>query len=452
MTTHKREPTRVVLYVGEGRDRIHDKAVRAMTRTGALVTVTRTQAPPSGVGARAHEQAVALVSVSALEQERGWSALRDMPVIWVGDGRHDRTALDALGGSSLLPLDFTDDELWAMVKTVLPRDTFAHGAPPEASLFVAKSESMVALLHDVMAFAGNDQNVMIQGETGVGKELIAQMVHQGHQRYGRGPFVAVNCGAIPDGLFESLFFGHTKGAFTGALAAHKGYLEQADGGTLFMDEIGDLPLFQQVKLLRVLESGVVTSLGAQLPVRLDFRLVAATNRNLRDLVRNGSFRADLFYRLAVIEFNVPNLEQRGACDKVAIFSMMVARVIGPDAQGKAVEIPKWLCDQVAAMNFPGNVRQLRNLAERVGVVWQQTGQWTPSRINDALDRVRDMAAPQSAVAVARRATGSEERARIIRELDRNSWQRQRTAEQLGMSRKSLWEKMRRFNIVGEGED
>ena len=121
----------------------------------------------------------------------------------------------------------------------------------------------------------------------------------------------MNCGAIPDGLFESLFFGHSKGSFTGAVVAHKGYFEQADGGTLFLDEIGDLPLYQQVKLLRVLEDSAVTRIGSATPVKLDFRLVAATNKHLPQLVKDGTFRADLYYRLAVIELKIPSLEERG---------------------------------------------------------------------------------------------------------------------------------------------
>ncbi|RYG09152.1 MAG: sigma-54 factor interaction domain-containing protein, partial [Burkholderiales bacterium] len=227
---------------------------------------------------------------------------------------------------------------------------------------VADSEPMQLLLKDVRAFAGSDHNVLIEGETGVGKELVAELLHQGHPRYARGPFVPVNCGAIPDGLFESIFFGHARGAFTGAIQAHKGYLEQAHQGTLFLDEVGELPLFQQVKLLRVLETGLMTRVGAETPIQVDFRLVAATNRNLREQVKSGAFRADLFYRLAVIELEVPNLEERGAIDKIAIFCLLLARMLDPAGPPSLRHVPGWLTDAVAGMQFPGNVRQLRNLA------------------------------------------------------------------------------------------
>src|ERR1700744_6224340 len=169
----------------------------------------------------------------------------------------------------------------------------AHTAQTlESSALVANSECMQALLHEVDTFADCDPGVPVHGETGVGKERIAQLLHEKHTRYREGPFVAVNCGAIPDGLFESLFFGHAKGSFTGAAATHKGYFEQADGGTLFLDEIGDLPLYQQVKLLRVLEDSAVTRVGSATPIKVDFRLLAGANRNLHKQVKEGKFSAD----------------------------------------------------------------------------------------------------------------------------------------------------------------
>lgn len=436
----------LVISVSEGSARFFDRVVLAMAHTGAVIQ--RAEHVPIHPDYPGHTRVLALVSVSVPMNERGRYGMDGLPVVWVDSEGYDAQAPDLpylLDGCQLLSPDFTPAELRAVVDGLDAPDPPARPAVEVGGVaVVAESAPMIALLDEVRAFADNDHNALVQGETGVGKELIAELLHHGHHRYGAGPFVAVNCGAIPDGLFESLFFGHAKGSFTGAVHAHKGYLEQARGGTLFMDEVGELPLFQQVKLLRVLESGRMTRLGSEAPIQLDFRLVAATNRDLRELVREGRFRSDLFYRLAVIELNVPNLEERGPIDKVAIFKTMLARMAGLGPADQACNIPAWLTDQVAAMRFPGNVRQLRNLAERVGVIFHQTGKWDARMISNALALASDCGSASQPVSG--RASQPGERARIVSELQKNGWQRQKTADQLGMSRKSLWEKMRKFGI------
>jgi len=319
---------------------------------------------------------------------------------------------------------------------------------------IAIDACMIELLKEVDVYADCEHNVLIYGETGVGKERVAQRLHEKHTGYCQGPFVVVNCGAIPDGLFESLFFGHAKGAFTGAVAAHKGYFEQANGGTLFLDEIGDLPRYQQVKLLRVLEESAVTRVGATTSTRLDFRLVAATNRPLREMVQIGDFRSDLFFRLAVIELYVPSLEERGDQDKIAIFRSIVGQVVGEDIMTTVGDPPLWLLDTVGRMRFPGNVRELRNFAERVGVIVRQTGAWNVETVVKRMLAISGESqpdlAPVEAVDSARRSWDMAERNKIINALDANEWRRQNTAHYLGISRKVLWEKMRKYQIV-DGE-
>ncbi len=444
--TIKADYSNLKLFVAQGDADFFDRVARCLRPLGTVVSRADTL-PLHDIGSG--DQSLALVSVSALALNPGWYAHSEMPVIWVGTERRDGLTLDPMGGTSLLPPDFTDVELRTMVTSVVgelsPLDlpALANGVT-----VVARSMSMISLLDEVMAFADSDQNVLIRGETGVGKELIAELLHRGNRHYSNGQFVPVNCGAIPDGLFESLFFGHVKGAFTGAVQMHKGYLEQANGGTLFLDEIGDLPLFQQVKLLRVLESGVMTRVGSESPIQLDFRLVAATNRNLRELVQADRFRSDFYYRLAVIELEVPTLEQRGAADKIAIFKMVLIRMMPPGQESRANDIPGWLVDRVATLQFPGNIRQLRNLAERIGVIVRQTSQWDEKLINRALEMVMDAGAGVPPALAARRSADAVERARILSELDRNEWHRQKTAQVLGISRKSLWEKMRKLGIMG----
>ncbi|BEU21843.1 sigma-54 dependent transcriptional regulator [Paraburkholderia terrae] len=444
------------LYVWEGKADIVDRVARCMASfeveviraDDVAISVERTSVRPS----------LALISVSVIDTAgfavRDLQATHGMPVIWVGAAPRDQDpAMYPAEYSHVLPLDFTCAELRSMV-TKLIVQLRAHSAQTlESSALVANSECMQALLHEVDTFADCETSVLVHGETGVGKERIAQLLHEKHSRYGRGPFIAVNCGAIPDGLFESLFFGHSKGSFTGAVGAHKGYFEQADGGTLFLDEIGDLPLYQQVKLLRVLEDSAVTRIGSATPVKLDFRLVAATNRHLPQLVKDGTFRADLYYRLAVIELKIPSLEERGAVDKIAIFKAFIASVVGAERLASLPDIPYWLADAVADTYFPGNVRELRNLAERIGVTVRQIGAWDAARLHRLLAVARSTqpvpAESAAEVLVDRSKWDMVERNRVLAALDANSWRRQDTAQYLGISRKVLWEKMRKYQIFDE---
>ncbi|PMS38093.1 Fis family sigma54 specific transcriptional regulator [Trinickia symbiotica] len=444
------------IYVWEGKADIVERVIRCMASFDVeVIRADGATAPERSSPSRA---ALAIISVSVIDGGsralHDWQATSGMPVIWVGAVPRERDpAIYPPEYSHVLPLDFTCAELRGMV-TKLAAQLRAHTAGTAASTeIVAHSEPMQMLLHEVDTFADCDTSVLIRGETGVGKERIAQLLHEKHSRYRHGPFVPVNCGAIPDGLFESLFFGHAKGSFTGAIGAHKGYFEQADGGTLFLDEIGDLPLYQQVKLLRVLEDGAVTRIGSATPVKVDFRLVAATNKNLPQLVKDGTFRADLFYRLAVIELRIPSLEERGAVDKIAIFNAFIASVVGADRLATLPEIPYWLADSVADTYFPGNVRELRNLAERIGVTVRQIGSWDAARLKRLLAHARNAqpvpAESASELIVDRSKWDMAERSRVLAALATNAWRRQDTAQYLGISRKVLWEKMRKYQIFDE---
>ncbi|MFL9988977.1 sigma 54-interacting transcriptional regulator [Paraburkholderia sediminicola] len=444
------------LYVWEGKADIVDRVARCMASFDVeVIRADNAALSPERTSVR---RSLSIISVSVIDTAdfvvSDLQATHAMPVIWVGavPRDHDPTTYPA-EYSHVLPLDFTCAELRSMV-TKLALQLRAHSARTlESDTLVANSECMQALLHEVDTFADCDTSVLVHGETGVGKERIAQLLHEKHSRYGQGPFVAVNCGAIPDGLFESLFFGHSKGAFTGAIGAHKGYFEQADGGTLFLDEIGDLPLYQQVKLLRVLEDSAVTRIGSATPVKLDFRLVAATNKNLAQLVKDRTFRADLYYRLAVIELKIPSLEERGAIDKIAIFKAFIASVVGAGRLDTLPDIPYWLADTVADTYFPGNVRELRNLAERIGVTVRQIGAWDATRLRRLLSLARSnqpVPAESAAEVLGDRSKWDmSERSRLLAALEANSWRRLDTAEYLGISRKVLWEKMRKYRIFDE---
>jgi two-component system response regulator HydG len=203
--------------------------------------------------------------------------------------------------------------------------------------------------------------VLITGETGTGKELLARSVHQASPRVA-GPFIAVNCGAIPARLFESEFFGHASGAFTGAVGPRAGLLQEASGGTLFLDEVAELDLGMQAKLLRALQEREVRPVGADRAIPVDVRLIAATNRDLQTLVQQGVFRGDLFYRLNVVPIRVPALRDRGA-DVIALARRFVARFaeqMGRRVQGLTPDVAR----QLMSFPWPGNVRQLENVIER----------------------------------------------------------------------------------------
>ena len=444
------------IYVWEGKADIHSRIAACMASFD--IEVIRADGSYSLQEHDSGRPALAVISVSVIDGGASPvtpDLLQGMPVIWVAASSRERDSRNYPPEYlHVLPFDFTGAELRTMV-TKIVRQLRARAVPAqEPNVLIAHSDTMKALLAEVSAFADCDHNVLIRGDTGVGKERIAQQLHLGHHLYGKGSFVAVNCGAIPDGLFESLFFGHAKGSFTGAVQAHRGYFEQASNGTLFLDEIGDLPRYQQVKLLRVLEDNAVTRLGSATPIQLDFRLVAATNRNLREMVASGDFRADLFYRLAVIELHVPDLEERGVIDKIAIFKAILADVLGSDAMLN--DMPVWLLDAIAETFFPGNVRQLRNLAERVAVIVRQLGMWDQLLLQRALALMAGATPPQAPGLGRpgengdRKGWNQTERNSIIAALVQNKWVRQETAQAMGISRKVLWEKMKKYQIV-DGE-
>ncbi|MFO0744210.1 MAG: sigma-54 dependent transcriptional regulator [Myxococcota bacterium] len=221
---------------------------------------------------------------------------------------------------------------------------------------VHRSPGMRRVLETLDKVTDRDLPVLVLGESGVGKELVARALHvNGPRKAGR--FVAENCGAIPKDLFESTFFGHVKGAFTGAMAPRQGLFEQAHGGTLFLDEVGELPLEHQVKLLRVLQERVVRPVGSSREVPVDFRLVAATNRDLEQLVKEGRFREDLFYRLAVVRVSVPPLRERK--DDILPICEHLMEVHGARL-GKRPRLSPEAADRLQAHTWPGNVRELEN--------------------------------------------------------------------------------------------
>ena len=243
-------------------------------------------------------------------------------------------------------------------------DTATDGGEVEAwrAEIVSRSNRMAEVLAEAKLVAASDASVLIRGESGSGKELVAQAIHRASPRSGK-PFVAVNCGAIPENLLESELFGHVKGAFTGAVANHPGLFQAANGGTLFLDEIGDMPVALQVKLLRVLQERMVRPVGASHAVPVDVRILSATHRDLDLAIIDGSFRKDLYYRLNVVALALPTLAERREDIPLlaAHFLARLALKYGRKVNGFAPDAMKAL----TTASWPGNVRQLHNVVEQV---------------------------------------------------------------------------------------
>jgi transcriptional regulator with PAS, ATPase and Fis domain len=213
--------------------------------------------------------------------------------------------------------------------------------------------------------APTDISVLVTGESGTGKEIIPQVIHQLSSRK-HGEYIAVNCGAIPEGTIDSELFGHEKGSFTGASGSRKGYFEVADGGTIFLDEVAELPMQTQVRLLRVLETGEFIRVGSSKPIKTDVRVVAATNENMMQAITSGKFREDLFYRLSTVPISLPPLRKRG--DDIHLLFRKFASDFGDKYRMPGIKLTDEAVNMLINYSWPGNIRQLKNLVEQISVI------------------------------------------------------------------------------------
>jgi two-component system response regulator PilR (NtrC family) len=316
---------------------------------------------------------------------------------------------------------------------------------------LGSSPVMEQLREMIGRVARSQAPVHICGESGTGKELAARMIHESGARRD-GPFVAVNCGAIPTELMESELFGHKRGSFTGAVADTKGLMQSAEGGTLFLDEVADLPLHMQVKLLRVVQEKTVRPVGEAREETVDVRILSATHKNLADLVARGVFREDLFYRINVIELRVPALRERSSDigEIAAAILQRLARRTGTAPPGISAEAIRAL----EAYPFPGNVRELENVLERA-LTLSTGGVITPEHIRlrangRPAEEVRAAAAAATASAVENTALGTQletiERDAIIKALEKTRYNKTAAAKLLGMSFRALRYRIKKLGI------
>jgi DNA-binding NtrC family response regulator len=312
-------------------------------------------------------------------------------------------------------------------------------SPPLSSVqeTLGLSPAMRRLAEKLAAIAGHRETpLLITGESGSGKEVVARRLHDLVDP--SLPFIAVNCAAVPENLIEAELFGHERGAFTGAEQLHHGLFEQAHGGLLFLDEIGDMPLAMQAKLLRAIQDRIVTRVGGCEPIPVNFQLVCATHHDLVDMVREGRFREDLFYRINVIPLRVPPLRERPE-DILWLAERFVAEH-GEAYPAEKKGLSASAREALLAHDWPGNVRELKHLVERACILGSlptiEKHDLFPGEANEARH-------PAATLDTMRKAS---EREHIVRMLDTHGWRMAETADSLGISRKTLWQKMKQMDI------
>jgi len=302
-----------------------------------------------------------------------------------------------------------------------------------------KNPKILNIYKNINKIADSDINVLITGESGVGKEVIAQTIHKLSQR-SRRAFVAVNCAAIPENLFENEFFGHEKGAFTGAITTKKGKFELADGGTIFLDEVGEIPLNLQGKLLRGIQERVIQRVGGEKDIKIDVRIISATNKNLKDMTENNEFREDLYYRLNVVEINIPPLRER--VEDIPIFIDYFIDKFS----NKQVKISNDARDLLIKYEYPGNIRELENIIQRAVALCSGN----IISLNEIPDNIKKRDSLKSISDVPSNLLNEVEileKRRIIEALEKNNFNKSRAANSLGINERVIRYKIKKYKIL-----
>lgn len=378
-----------------------------------------------------------------------------------------RSAVDAMkmGAVDYIAKPFDHDEMLQAVKRILTESQLAQKAPTPKALqqevnreyphsgIIGSCEPMLLLFKKISKVAPTDATVLILGESGTGKELVARALHN-QSRRARAEMISVNCAAIPETLIESELFGHEKGAFTGANSMRQGLVEAADGSTLFLDEIGELPLEAQARLLRVLQEGEIRRVGSVQSIKVDVRLIAATHRNLKELAQRGEFREDLYYRLNVVELNLPPLRERGD-DVVEIANAMLARAC-EKMQQPPMHFSADAVQAIRSYQWPGNVRELENAVERAVILADDDSipaailglDLSPDRyISTSMRENLVQPEPYSSASQPQQGDLSLDDYFVHFVLENElAMTETELARKLGISRKSLWERRQRLGI------
>ncbi len=386
------------------------------------------------------------------ELKRQWP---ELPVVMISGHGTIETAVKA---TKLGAYDFIEKPL-SLEKTLLVVDRALEHARLErenrllrerlarADEIIGMSPAINELRRQIAIAAPTNGRVLVTGENGSGKELVARAVHALSARRDH-PFVEVNCAAIPDELIESELFGHEKGAFTGAIARRRGKFELADRGTLFLDEIGDMSLRTQAKVLRALEEQTIERIGGHELIRVDVRVIAASNQPLVDLIARGRFREDLYYRLNVIPIEVPPLRRRK--EDIPLLCEHFLKLFSAEHGKRPKSLSSDALVHFMAYDWPGNVRELRNMVERL-VIMTAGDVITPEDLPPPLRPRAFVPVGDGGQQSLREAREAFERAYILAELRANEWNITRTARSLGIGRVNLWRKLKAYGITPPGK-
>lgn len=355
-------------------------------------------------------------------------------VLMTAYGQIDK-AVEAMrdGASDYLPKPFEPDRLLAIVARYL---RFVQD--PVGGAMVAEDPASKTVLDLARRVAATDATVLLTGESGVGKEVYARYIH-GHSNRAKGPFVAVNCAAIPENLLEATLFGYEKGAFTGAASSQPGKFEQAQGSTLLLDEITEVPLHLQAKLLRVLQEREAERVGGRSPIRLDVRIIAASNRDLGEAVRQGRFRDDLYYRLNVFPLEIPPLRDRPK-DILPLARHFLERFAGTVGKHE-MRLSSAAQAELTAYDWPGNIRELGNVVQRAMIL-------APSAEIGPEHLLLPKSSPRPEIEMEGKAIKDVERDMILQTLERCGGSRKQAAEELGISERTLRYKLQRYRAEG----
>ncbi len=371
------------------------------------------------------------------------------PVVMMSGQAHIDMAVRAtkLGALDFLEKPISTDKLLLTVENVLRWQRLeAENRGLRQRLgkheMVWSCEAMKKLMSQVERVAASETRVCILGETGTGKELVARTLHERSSR-ASGPFVTLNCAAVPAELIESELFGHEKGAFTGAAGRHLGKFEQAERGTIFLDEIGDMPLAMQAKLLRVLEEGEVERIGSDKPTAVNVRVVVATHRNLEGLVKAGKFRQDLFHRIYVFPILLPPLRERK--EDIPVLVQHFAEQVCGQNNWKAVPFTAEAIEELKRFSWAGNIRELRNMVERL-MLLADSGEVTLETVQSAVPRPAEMSPGTSQAGTLAARVQHFEREAILGELRRSHHHITNAAKALGLERSHLYKKAEQLGI------